>query len=120
MRTKFSKFDKATLNALRSEMQEVMNKYAVKTNLDITVGNMRFSDAEVTIKVEAKIKGGVTRSDVMLEAMAKSAGLKMTNSNGDTLTGYNSRAKAYPYQYTCGTTGKRYKCSTPQAKMMFA
>jgi hypothetical protein len=118
--TKYAKFDKSTLKALRSEMQEVMNKYAVKANLDINVGNMRFSDAEVTIKVEAKIKGGVTRSDMMLEAMAKSAGLKMTNSNGDTLTGYNSRAKAYPYQYTCGTTGKRYKCSPTQAKMKFA
>jgi|TARA_A200000159_G_scaffold160944_1_gene181941 uncharacterized protein YejL (UPF0352 family) len=118
--TKFAKFDKATLNALRSEMQEVMNKYAVKTNLDINVGNMRFSEAEVTIKVEAKIKGATTRSDSILEMMAKQAGLAMTNSNGDQLTGYNTRAKAYPYQYTCGTTGKRYKCSAQQAKFKFS
>lgn len=118
--TKFAQFDKATLKALRSEMQEVMNKYAVKTNLDINVGNMRFSDAEVTIKVEAKIKGAKTRTDTMLEMMAKSQGItKFVNGKGDKLTGYNSRAKAYPFQYTCGTTGKKYKCSTVQALTLF-
>jgi hypothetical protein len=53
--TKFAQFDKATLKALRAEMQEVMNKYAVKANLEIEVGNMRFSSAEVDIKVKAKI-----------------------------------------------------------------
>ena len=118
--TKYAKFDKSTLKALRTEMQEVMNKYAVKANLDINVGNMRFSDAEVTIKVEAKIKGATTRTDQILEMMMKTNGLKATNSNGDQLTGYNSRAKAYPFQYTCGTTGKKYKCSTQQAKFKFS
>ena len=118
--TKFVQFDKATLNALRSEMQSVMDKYAVKANLDINVGNMRYSDAEVTIKVEAKIKGATTRTDRILEMMMKTNDLKATNSNGDQLTGYNSRAKAYPYQYTCGTTGKRYKCSLQQAKYKFS
>ena len=35
--TKFAQFDKATLKALRAEMQEVMNKYAVKANLEIVL-----------------------------------------------------------------------------------
>lgn len=118
--TKYAQFDKTTLKSLRSEMQAVMDKYAVKANLDINVGNMRFSDAEVTIKVEAKIKGKTTRTDQILEMMMKSNNLKATNSNGDQLTGYNSRAKAYPFQYTCGTTGKRFKCSTDQAKYKFS
>lgn len=117
--TQFAQFDKKTLKALRSEMQEVLNKYAVNANLDVNVGNMSYSDAEVTIKVGAKIKGAVTMTDRILEGEVNRYGLKMTNSNGDTITGYNTRAKAYPFQYTCGSTGKRYKCSTVQAKLKF-
>jgi len=117
--TKFAQFDKATLKALRSEMQEVMNKYAVKANLEIAVGNMSYSDAEVTIKVGAKIKGATTRTDRILESEVNKYGLKMQNSSGDAITGYNTRAGKYPFQYTCGSTGKRFKCSTVQAKLKF-
>ena len=117
--TKFAQFDKATLKALRSEMQEVMNKYAVKANLEINVGNMRFSDAEVDIKVNAKVKGAVTQTDRILQMQVEQYGMKMVSSNGDKLTGYNTRAGKYPFQYTCGTTGKNYKCSLTQAKFKF-
>jgi|TARA_B110000967_G_scaffold53113_1_gene54412 uncharacterized protein YunC (DUF1805 family) len=118
--TKFAQFDKATLKALRSEMQEVMNKYAVKANLEIAVGNMSYSDAEVTIKVNAKVKGVKTRTDAILESSAKMLGItKFVNANGDKLTGYNTRSHKYPFQYTCGTTGKNYKCGDMQAKRKF-
>lgn len=117
--TQFAQFDKSTLKALRAEMQEVMNKYAVNANLDISVGNMSYSDAEVTIKVGAKIKGAVTMTDRILEGEVTRYGLKMVNASGDTITGYNTRAGKYPFQYTCGSTGKRYKCSTVQAKLKF-
>lgn len=117
--TQFAQFDKKTLKALRSEMQEVLNKYAVNANLDVSVGNMSYSDAEVTIKVGAKIKGAVTMTDRILEGEVTRYGLKMVNASGDTITGYNTRAGKYPFQYTCGSTGKRYKCSTVQAKLKF-
>ena len=117
--TQFAQFDKTTLKALRAEMQEVLNKYAVSANLDVSVGNMSYSDAEVTIKVGAKIKGAVTMTDRILEGEVTRYGLKMKNSAGDTITGYNTRAGKYPFQYTCGSTGKRYKCSTVQAKLKF-
>ena len=117
--TQFAQFDKSTLKALRAEMQEVLNKYAVSANLDVEVGNMSYSDAEVTIKVGAKIKGAVTMTDRILEGQVERYGLKMVNASGDTITGYNTRAGKYPFQYTCGTTGKRYKCSTVQAKLKF-
>lgn len=117
--TKFAKFDKATLKTLRAEMQEVMNKYSVKANLEIEVGNMSFSDAEVTIKVNAKVKGATTMTDRILESAVANAKLKMKNSNGDVITGYNTRAGKYPFQYTCGLTGKRFKCSPVQAQLKF-
>jgi len=57
---KFASFDKNNLNALRSEMQAVLEKYGVSANLEIEVGNMRFSSAEVEIKLKAKVKGAKT------------------------------------------------------------
>ena len=110
--TQFAQFDKTTLKALRAEMQEVLNKYAVSANLDVSVGNMSYS-------VGAKIKGAVTMTDRILEGEVTRYGLKMKNSAGDTITGYNTRAGKYPFQYTCGSTGNRYKCSTVQAKLKF-
>ena len=58
-----TKFDKATLNSLRTEMQAVLNKFGA--NLEFEVGNMRFSDAEVDIKVKAKVKGAETVSSLL-------------------------------------------------------
>lgn len=119
--TKFAQFDKATLKALRAEMQEVMNKYAVKANLEIEVGNMRFSSAEVDIKVKAKVKGATTMTDKLLEMAASRAGIKsFKNAKGDELVKYNSRSYKYPFVYKNASDGKMYKCDERMAKMMFA
>lgn len=116
--TKFAKFDRATLKALRAEMQEVLEKYGVKSNLEIEVGNMKFSEAEVEIKVKAKVKGAKSRADSQLEMYAKMFGLKIENNKGDRLVEFKSRNTKYPFIFERG--GKRYKCSEMQAKIMFA
>ena len=111
-------FDKATLQALRSEMQSVLDKFGA--NLQFEVGNMRFSDAEVDIKVKAVIKGAVTRTDKQLELYAKMAGIaNFKNARGEELVKYNTRSYKYPFVYK-GTDGKMYKCSEVQAKRLFA
>ena len=109
-------FDKSTLQALRSEMQSVLDKFGA--NLQFEVGNMRFSEAEVDIKVKAVIKGKRTRSDSQLEAMVKLHGLKIENSNGDRLVEFKARNTKYPFIFE--RKGKSYKCSERQAKMLFA
>ena len=114
-----AKFDKVTLKALRSEMQAVLDKFGA--NIEFEVGNMRFSDAEVDIKVKAKIKGAATRTDKQLELYAKMAGVtKFENDRGDKLVGYNSRSYKYPFIYVNGLDGKRYKCDERTVKMKFA
>ena len=119
--TKFAQFDKVTLKALRAEMQEVMNKYAVKANLEIEVGNMSFSSAEVSIKVNAKVKGAVTMTDTMLISAAKGLGItKFKNTKGDELVKYNSRSYKYPFVYKKAIDGKMYKCDERQAFRLFA
>lgn len=117
---KFSKFDRVTLKALRDEMQAVLNKYGVDSNLEITVGNMKFSEAEVEVKVKAKVKGAKTFTNVILESRVSALGLKMKNSFGDELVDYNTRAHKMPFVYRCGKTGKLFKCDDRMAKMRFA
>lgn len=115
---KVTKFDKATLKALRTEMQAVLDKFGA--NLEFEVGNMRFSDAEVDIKVKAKVKGAVTRTDKQLELYAKLAGItNFSNARGEKLVKYNSRSYKYPFVYEAAD-GKMYKCDERTAKIKFA
>lgn len=109
-------FDKSTLQALRSEMQSVLDKFGA--NLQFEVGNMRFSEAEVDIKVKAVIKGKRTRSDSQLESMVKMLGLKMENSSGDRLVKFKASNTKYPFIFE--RNGKSYKCSEKQAKFLFS
>ncbi len=118
--TKFAKFDKTNLKALRSEMEALLNKYGVNSNLEFSVGNMKFSEGDVEIKVNAKVKGAKTFSNVMLETRAASMGLKLTNSYGDKLVDYNTRSYKYPFVYLSAKDGKRYKCDETMAKLRFA
>ena len=117
--TKFAKFDRTNLKALRAEMAAVLEKYGVAANLEIAVGNMKFSEAEVEIKVTAKVIGAKTQSDNILETMIKLKGLKVKNSKGDELVGYNSRAHKMPFIYQKASDGKRYKCAEDMAKFLF-
>jgi uncharacterized protein YejL (UPF0352 family) len=117
--TKFAKFDRTNLNALRAEMTAVLEKYGVAANLEIAVGNMKFSEAEVEIKVTAKVIGMKTRADSILETMIKLKGLKLKNDKGDELISYNSHAHKMPYIYQ-NAAGKRYKCAEDMAKFLFA
>lgn len=106
---KIEKFTKQTLKVLRNEMTEALKKAGVE-NVEFVVGNMRFSDSEVSIKVEAKVKGAVTHEDRELEAAIKLYGLSRTNSFGETLCGYRPRATKYKYVYST-RSGKKYQTS---------
>ena len=64
--TKFTAFDRKNLNALRAEMEAVLAKYGMQSNLEFTVGGMKFSQSDVEIKVSAKVKGAKTFNDVVL------------------------------------------------------
>ncbi len=117
---KITEFNRTNLKSLRNEMQAVLDKYGAQTNIDIEVGNMSFSDAEVSIKVKAKVVGGVTIDDRILDDQINGLNLVKTNSKGDTLTGFSTRSSKYPFKYTCGLTGKKFKCDRPTAINKFS
>ena len=117
---KITSFDKTTLKAMRVEMQAVLDKFAAKSNLEIEIGNMSFDEAEVSIKVKAKVKGAVTMDDKILTMVAKRIGItKMVNAKGYKLVQYKSNSPKFPFVYV-KPTGARYKCSEEQAQRMFA
>jgi hypothetical protein len=118
--TKFFKFDRTNLKALRAEMEVLLSKYGVESNIELSVGNMKFSAAEVEIKVEAKIIGEKTLTNALLESRVASLGLKIKNKFGDELVDYNPRAYKMPFIYINWRDGKRYKCSEESVKLRFA
>jgi hypothetical protein len=115
--TKFAKFDRKNLTNLRAEMEAVLQKYGVDSNLEFEVGSMRFSDAEVTIKVTAKLKGARTMTDIILQSRVEALGLVMEK-NGCKLVRYDTKKHKYPFIYE--KDGKLYQTSTEHAKFLFA
>jgi len=113
-----TKFDKPTLRNLRTEMQALLESYGVKTNLDITVGNMSFSDAEVNIKIQVKVKGAVTMTDRILQMEVDRLGLVTVNKAGDKLVEYKTRAQKYSFVYE--SRGKMYKTDERGVQARFA
>jgi len=115
--TKFAAFDRKNLLALRTEMEAVLAKYGIDSNLEFTVGSMKFAAAEVEIKVSAKIKGARTLKDSLLEARVKTLGLVMEK-NGARLVRYDTKKYKMPYIYEKG--GKLFKTTEEHAKILFA
>jgi len=115
--TKFTAFDRKNLLALRAEMEAVLSKYGFDSNLEFAVGSMKFSSAEVEVKVSAKIKGAKTLKDSVLEARIKALGLVMEK-NGMKLVRYDTKKYKMPFIYEKG--GKLFKTSEEHAKFLFA
>ena len=117
MMTKFTAFDRKNLSALRAEMEAVLAKYGVESNLEITVGRMTFSESDVEIKVSAKVKGATSFSDIVLESRVKALGLVMEK-NGAKLVRYDTKKYKMPFIYEKG--GKLFKTTEEHAKILFA
>ena len=116
--TKIIKFDRNSLKVFRAEMQNLLNKYGIGSNVEFVIGNMKFSDVEVDIKVYAKIVGRKTFNNLQFESRVASLGLQLKNAFGDELVDYNSKAYKMPFVYV-KANGKKYKCDERTAKMLF-
>lgn len=115
--TKYTNFDRTNLKTFRVEMQELLNKYGVNSNVEFTVGNMSFTKAEVNVKISAKIAGAKTIGDSVLESISNRLGL-ILEKNGAKLVSYDSKKHKYPFIYEIA--GKRYKTSEAGARARFA
>ena len=113
----YTEFNKVNLKIVREDISAILSKYAKETGIELSIGNIRFTEGSFTAKLDAKIKGAKTKEDSVLEFMMVTKGLAKTSKCGKTLVGYNSRAGKYPFVFE--SAGKRYKCSENNAKMYF-
>lgn len=113
----FTKFDRANLKTLRSDLQDVLDAYAAKHGIEFEIGGIRFSEAEATIKMTTKIKGAVTRTDENLLGMMRMYGL-VQEKNGCKLVRYDARRHKFPFIYE--KNGKLFKTTPANAKLLFA
>lgn len=121
-------FDRQTLKVLEADMQKALEQVASKHNINLRVGNMRFSAEKCDVKVEAKIltgDGAVKLGEydlLMLRLGLKcppqkedflAERLKQPIKGGDgkmfTVVGYNIRKRSAPVQLL-GTDGRSYSC----------
>jgi hypothetical protein len=119
-----STFDRATCQRLRTDLQKVLDAYATKQGITLTVGNMSFTSEAVSIKMEAKVAGGKglreQKLDSSLKLQASMDRLSLDVIKGKQLVGYNSRAHKMPYIYLEVATGKRFKTTRSMAKVYFS
>ena len=112
-----TKFDRVNLKDLRIELDAVLAKFGA--NLEFDIGNMKFSEAQVEMKLTAKVKGAVTLDDKQLELMIKVFNL-VIEKNGKRLVRYDQKKYKFPFIYEDVKTGKRFKTSEQSAKLQFA
>jgi hypothetical protein len=115
------KFNKANLTQLRAKMNALLKESGFE-NVEFNVGNIKFSENDCKITVEAKIAGKQTaaekRGNAILQSIVASRGLQMKNAQGFELVDYMPRRWKMPFIYTM-PNGKRYKCDETQAIALF-
>lgn len=114
----YQAFDLTTLSTLRNELSELLTKYGMVANLNIEVGNIKFSATEAALGIKVNVKGVQTPGALMVATQAKILGLVMENTAGDRLVSYESKNFKFPFIYE-RKDGKQFKCTASQAAVLF-
>lgn len=115
--TKFTKFEKSNLALFRNELQALLDKHGIESNITFEAGKIRWEPGSLEISVKAKINGAVTLDDSILNSVMISKGLKKEGIGGRILVEYNSRRYKRPYGFILN--GQRYICDEQTAKVYF-
>ena len=94
-----SQFTRKQLDTLRKQMQNALNMFADKTDIQIEVGNCSYRGGEATFKVKVLMEGAKTREQEDLEFYAELHKLDLTLTMGEDmqLVGYKARARKKPW-----------------------
>ena len=119
---KINKFDKNNLKALRVEMDSALESISKRFGITIKTGNASFSGNECTFKVKLNTKGTdgtvITKEAMDWDRHKGLHGMDHLNvgdpitiqGNRYTLSGFNTRARKAPVNFT-NDTGMGFKCS---------
>ena len=97
-----AEFTRKQLDTIRKQMQNALNVFADKTDIQIEVGNCSYRGGEATYKVKVLMEGAKTREQEDLEFYAKLHKLDLTKiaklmGEDMSLVGYKSRARKKPW-----------------------
>ena len=94
-----SQFTRKQLDTIRKQMQNALNMFADKTDIQIEVGNCSYRGGEATFKVKVLMEGAKTREQEDLEYYAELHKLDLTLTMGEDmqLVGYKARARKKPW-----------------------
>ena len=112
-----TKFDRATVKALRTKLDAVLADTGIE-GVEFKIGNMRFSETAVDIKVTATTAGEAEVKTDLVESMAKLHGVASTSKDGFTLVDFHSKKPKYPFIAT-KPGGGRIKMTPEQARLRF-
>ena len=95
-------FTRKQLDTIRKQMQNALNMFADKTDIQIEVGNCSYRGGEATYKVKVLMEGAKTREQEDLEYYAELHKLDLTKiaklmGEDMSLVGYKSRARKKPW-----------------------
>ena len=112
-----TKFDKATVNSIRAELNNLLKKFGDEKGVSFNLGTITFSDDDFSVKLTSKIqtKSGISS---ILESAMNIYNLQVSSPCGKTLVDYHKSSYKYPFVFR-DIDGKKYKCSASQAKMYF-
>ena len=97
-----SQFTRKQLDTIRKQMQNSLNLFADKTDIQIEVGNCSYRGGEATFKVKVLMEGAKTREQEDLEYYAELYKLDLTKiaklmGEDMSLVGYKARARKKPF-----------------------
>ena len=116
--------NKQTVRELRDQLQVILDKNApmqssMLADLDIQIGNARFTDAEVTFKLTVKVEGSKPKEERDLEVYMSMMGCNIDKDRivkyrdmDLKLVGYKRVNRKYPFIVQDVATSKRYKFPT--------
>ena len=121
MKNQIKNFDRATVKALRSEIDMALSTLAKKYGIEISAGNASFTGSNVTFKVQAAVKASngtvITKevSDFNVYASRVLPGVKIGDvvnlqGNDYVIAGWKARAQKNPVIVT--RNGKSYRVAT--------
>ena len=119
---KIETFNKPQIVQLRSEIDKALDRVAKQYGITISAGNCSFSGNEANFKLKLNTVGDggtvITRESKMWDLYKSRTNCSHLNigdtitiqGNSYTLSGYNTRARKAPINFTDGR-GNGYKCS---------
>ena len=119
-----SQFTRKQLDTIRKQMQNALNMFADKTDIQIEVGNCSYRGGEATFKVKVLMEGAKTREQEDLEFYAKLHKLDLTKiaklqGEDMSLVGYKARARKKPWVLQRLRDGAEFVCEDRLVSQFF-